>query len=74
MWMVYVLERITEITNAGAGRLLNSCEAIDRYSTNNGSCGGGIQQQMTYCQAMTVDMSGDGDCQVNFTLAGATDR
>jgi len=56
-----------EITT-GALRL-NSGENISRYSTNNGTCGGGVQAQLSYNSAVYNDNDNDG--QVNFT---GTDR
>jgi len=56
-----------EITTAALR--LNSGETIDRYATNNGSCGGGVQEQLSYTSAVYADSDGDG--LVNFT---GTDR
>ncbi len=48
---------------------LNSGETIYRYSTNNGSCGGAAQAQLTYNASVYADSNNNG--QVNFT---GTDR
>ncbi len=56
-----------EITTGS--RRLNSGETINRYSTNNGTCGGASQAQLTYSSAVYADSNNNG--QVNFT---GTDR
>jgi prepilin-type N-terminal cleavage/methylation domain-containing protein len=56
-----------EITTASL--LLSSGETIDRYGTNNGTCGGGVMTQLNYSTAATADA--DNDSQVNFS---GTDR
>jgi hypothetical protein len=44
---------------------LNVGESIARYSTTNGSCGGGVQETLVYNTAILADTDNDG--QVNFT-------
>jgi len=56
-----------EITTAALR--LNSGETMYRYSTNNGTCGGGAQAQLSYNSAVSADSDNDG--LVNFT---GTDR
>jgi type II secretory pathway pseudopilin PulG len=61
----------SEITNP---QYLNTGEIIQRYGTQNQSCGGAVQATLSYDQAMNADVvinGGDGDCQVNFS---GTDR
>lgn len=58
-----------EITTTVPLQRLNAGESIARYSTTNGSCGGGIQETLTYNSATLADTDNDG--QVNFT---GTDR
>lgn len=53
----------SEITTAALR--LSSGETIDRYSTNNGTCGGGVVSQLNFSTAATVDT--DNDSQVNFS-------
>ncbi|MEW6066849.1 MAG: prepilin-type N-terminal cleavage/methylation domain-containing protein [Nitrospirota bacterium] len=50
----------------------NPGEVIDRHTTAGGPCSSAIQQTITYDQAVAVDT--DCDFQVNYTLAGPTDR
>jgi len=57
----------SEITTAS--RLLSSGETIDRYGTNNGTCGGGVMAQLNYSTAATADANNDS--RVNFS---GTDR
>jgi len=67
----------SEITSAGSNRYLNTGETITQYTTNSGSCGGSTAggATLTYTQAMSVDIGGNRNCQVNFTGNGtATDR
>lgn len=61
----------SEITNP---EYLNTGETIERYGTQNQSCGGAVQATLSYDQAMNADVvinGGDGDCQVYFS---GTDR
>jgi prepilin-type N-terminal cleavage/methylation domain-containing protein len=61
----------SEITNP---QYLNTGEIIQRYGTQDRSCGGAVQATLSYDQAMNADVGingGDGDCQVNFS---GTDR
>lgn len=56
----------SEITNP---QYLNTGETIQRYNTQDWSCGGAVQATLSYDQAMNADVvinGGDGDCQVNF--------
>ncbi|MEN6317709.1 MAG: putative Ig domain-containing protein [Syntrophaceae bacterium] len=49
--------------------LLSSGETIDRYGTNNGTCGGGVVAQLSYGTAATADANNNS--RVNFS---GTDR
>ncbi len=55
----------SEITTSSPLQRLNAGESIARYSTANGSCGGGVQETLTYNSAIRADTDNDG--QVNFT-------
>lgn len=61
-----------EITQTGNNRYLNVGESIIRHASTTGNCTSATAQTLTYDQAMNADS--DADCQVNFTLTGATDR
>ncbi len=51
---------------------LTSGGQISRHSSTAGNCTSPILQTLNYSQAVLADT--DGDCQVNFTLSGFTDR
>ncbi|GAB6183077.1 hypothetical protein [Thermodesulfovibrio hydrogeniphilus] len=51
---------------------LSSGGQISRHSSLDGKCTSSVLQTLTYSQAVSADT--DGDCQVNFTLSGFTDR
>jgi len=52
-----------EITTAAL--FLSFGETIDRYSTNNGTCGGAVAAQLTFATAAAADVNNNS--QVNFT-------
>lgn len=51
---------------------LNSGGSISRHASTAGNCTSAVVQTLTYSQAQVADSNGN--CQVNFTLSGFTDR
>ncbi len=60
----------TEITTTTI--TLNSGGSISRHTSTRGNCTSSVIQTLTYSQAQAADKNGN--CQVNFTLNGFTDR
>ncbi len=61
-----------EITQPANNRYLNVGESIIRHASTTGTCTSAQAQPLTYDQALNADTNMN--CQVNFTLTGATDR
>ncbi len=62
----------SEITQPAQNRQLGPGEDVDRHQSTQGSCNSPVVQSITYNDALQADT--DTDCQVNFTLSGASDR